>query len=170
MAVDGRTGTGAAPAGRGRDPFQVLFLCTGNSARSQMAEALLEREVARAGLTCEVESAGIDPKGVNPLTIRALAEAGIDWSGAESKSIAGFYGRPFDLVVTVCDRARQACPYFPGAKRQLHWDLEDPAEAIGTDEERLAAFRKTRDELTRLTGQLVVELGAADVGRGQPQQ
>jgi len=125
-------------------PIRVLFICTGNSARSQMAQALLQQA---GGDDFVVESAGTQPKGVNPYTIRVLAESGIDWSSASSKRLAPFVGQPWDYVITVCDRARQACPVFPGRPDTLHWGLEDPAEVEGTDDERLAAFRRTRVEL-----------------------
>jgi arsenate reductase len=132
------------------EPVRVIFVCTGNSARSQIAHALLERDGAGH---FAVSSAGTEPKGVNPYTIRVLAEIGIDWSSAQSKSLQQFLGQPFDYVITVCDRARQACPVFPGGGTTLHWDLEDPAEVVGTDDERLAAFRATRDELaSRVSG------------------
>jgi arsenate reductase len=126
------------------DPTRVLFICTGNSARSQMAEAILG---VAGGADFDVQSAGTEPKGVNPYTIRVLAEIGIDWSGAQSKSVTGFLGRQFDYVITVCDRARQSCPVFPGVHESLHWDLVDPAEVDGTDDEILAAFRRTRSDL-----------------------
>lgn len=126
-------------------PIRVLFVCTGNSARSQIGEALLER---LGGDDFQVESAGTDPKGVNPYATRVLAEFGIDWAAATSKPLEPFLGQPFDYVITVCDRARQACPVFPGSANSLHWGLEDPAEVEGTDEERLEAFRRTRTELT----------------------
>jgi len=129
---------------RAGHPLRVLFVCTGNSARSQMAEALLRR---LGGPTFEVFSAGTEPKGVNPLTVRVLSEAGIDISGARSKSTGAFLGQPFDYVVTVCDRAREACPYFPGAGRTLHWSFDDPAEATGADEQRLAVFRRVMGEI-----------------------
>jgi len=129
-------------------PIRVLFVCTGNSARSQIAEALL-RDFG--GSDFEVLSAGTEPKGVNPYTVRALAEIGIDWSAAKSKSVTDFIGRPFDYVITVCDRARQTCPVFPGDHDSLHWGLDDPAEVEGTDEQKLEAFRRTRTEVaTRL--------------------
>ena len=120
-------------------PISVLFVCTGNSARSVLAEALLRQ---RGGSAFEVHSAGTDPRGINPLTVRALAEAGIDASLARSKSVREFLDQPFDYVITVCDDARQACPVFPGAQVSLHWGHEDPAEAEGTEEERLAVFRR----------------------------
>jgi arsenate reductase len=124
---------------RPADPIRVLFVCTGNSARSLMAEALLRHH---GGDRFEVHSAGTEPKGVNPLTRRILAEAGIDASFARSKSVTEFLGQRFDYVVTVCDQARQSCPVFPGVHESLHWGYEDPAEATGTEEERLAVFRK----------------------------
>ena len=126
-------------------PIRVLFLCTGNSARSQIAQALLQQA---GGDDFEVESAGTEPKGVNPYTLRVLAESGIDWSGARSKSVTEFVDQHWDYVITVCDRARQACPMFPGQHDQLHWGLEDPAEVEGTDEQKLDAFRKTRMDIT----------------------
>ena len=121
-------------------PIRVLFVCTGNSARSQIAEALLGR---LGGDDFEVRSAGTEPGGVNPYTIRALADAGIDWSGARSKSVTEFMGQHWDCVITVCDRARQTCPIFPGEHESLHWGLDDPAAVEGTEEEKLAAFERT---------------------------
>lgn len=125
-------------------PIRVLFICTGNSARSQLAEAILGQ---MGGPDFEVRSAGTEPKGVNPYALRVLAELGIDWSKAHSKAVGEFIDQPWDHVITVCDRARQACPVFPGEHDALHWGLEDPAEVEGTDEEKLAAFRATRREL-----------------------
>lgn len=140
-------------------PIRVLFVCTGNSARSQLAEALLERF---GGADFDVESAGTDPKGVNPFTVQVLSRHGIDWSAATSKSVEGFLGQPFDYVITVCDRARQTCPVFPGQHDSLHWGLEDPAEVEGTDAEKLAAFERTAGELTgRLRPFIEVTLRAA---------
>jgi thioredoxin type arsenate reductase len=127
-------------------PIRVLFVCTGNSARSQLAEALLGR---LGGAAFEAHSAGTQPNGVNPHTVRVLAEAGIDWTTARSKSVDEFLGQPFDYVITVCDRARQACPVFPGGGTRLHWDLADPAEVVGTDAQKLSAFRRTRAQLER---------------------
>ena len=120
-------------------PIRVLFVCTGNSARSVMAEALLRH---RGGDDFEVHSAGTEPKGINPLTLRALSEIGIDASWARSKSVTEFLGQPFDYVVTVCDQARQSCPVFPGVHESLHWDNEDPAAALGTDDQRMTVFRQ----------------------------
>ena len=120
-------------------PIRVLFVCTGNSARSIMAEALLRHH---GGDRFEVNSAGTEPRGVNPLTLRVLEEAGIDARDARSKSVNEYLGETFDYVVTVCDEARQVCPVFPGVHESLHWGYEDPAEAQGTEEERLAVFKK----------------------------
>jgi arsenate reductase len=133
-------------------PIRVLFLCTGNSARSQIAQALLAHH---GGPEFEGQSAGTEPKGVNPFTIRVLAELGIDWSTARSKSLTEFLDQPWDYVITVCDRARQACPVFPGAHDTLHWDLADPAEVEGTDEDGLEAFRETRSALMTRLGPFV---------------
>jgi arsenate reductase len=125
-------------------PIRVIFVCVANSARSQMAEAILRRE---GGDRFEVVSAGVDSKGVNPLTIRALANVGIDISAARSKSVSEFVGQPFDYVITVCDPAREACPYFPGGRKTLHWSFDDPAEAKGTEAERLAVFERVMGEI-----------------------
>jgi len=119
-------------------PIRVLFVCTGNSARSIMAEALLRRH---GGDRFEVHSAGTHPKGINPLTLQVLREAGIDAAWARSKSVDEFLGQSFDYVITVCDQAREACPVFPGATGSLHWGYDDPAAATGTDEQRLDVFR-----------------------------
>jgi arsenate reductase len=104
-----------------------------------MAEALVRRY---GGPDFEVHSAGTEPKGINPLTLQVLADAGIDASWARSKSVNEYLGQPFDYVITVCDQARQSCPVFPGVHESLHWGYEDPAAVEGTDEERLAAFRR----------------------------
>jgi arsenate reductase (thioredoxin) len=121
-------------------PIRVLVVCTGNSARSLMAEALLRKH---GGTAFDVYSAGTEPKGINPLTERVLDEAGIDHSWARSKSVAEYLGKSFDYVITVCDQARQVCPVFPGVHEALHWGYEDPAAVEGTEAERLAAFRST---------------------------
>jgi arsenate reductase len=125
-------------------PIRVLFVCTHNSARSQIAEALLRRD---GGPDFEVHSAGTEVSRVNPYAIRVLEDAGIDWRDARSKSVTEFLGQPFDYVITVCDRAREACPVFPGATNRRHWGLDDPSEVEGTDQERLAAFERTRTEV-----------------------
>ncbi len=136
----------------------MLFLCTHNSSRSQMAEGLLR---ARGGARCEVFSAGTHPGKVHPLAIRAMAELGIDLSeaaGYRAKSLEEFVGQPpMDLVVTVCDEAAEACPFFPGARRQVHWGFPDPSQATGNEDERLAVFRAVRDGLARRIDALLAE-------------
>jgi len=122
----------------------VLFICTHNSARSQMAEGLLRH---LAGDRFEVESAGTEKTHVRPLAIEAMKEIGIDISGQASKTIESLGDRKFDYAITVCDNANEACPIFPGGTRRLHWSFEDPSAATGTDEERLAVFRRVRDEI-----------------------
>lgn len=122
----------------------VLFLCTHNSARSQMAEGLLR---ARFGDRYEVFSAGTEATAVKPLAVEAMAEVGIDISRHRSKSFDEYIDRAFDYVVTVCDTAREACPYFPATVEIVHRDFEDPSNTEGTEEEKLAAFRATRDEI-----------------------
>ncbi len=134
-------------------PIRVLFVCTGNSARSVMAEALLRHHGKDR---FEVHSAGTEPKGINPLTLRILAEAGIDASFARSKSVTEFLGQSFDYVVTVCDQARQSCPVFPGVHESLHWGYEDPAAAEGSEEERQAVFRKVFIQLAERVKQFAV--------------
>ena len=131
-------------------PIRVLFVCTHNSARSQIAEAILQRE---GGSDFEAHSAGSAATVVKPLTIQVLGELGIDWTGARSKTTEAFRGQRFDYVVTVCDQARETCPYFPGATHRMHWSIDDPSEVDGTDAERLAAFRATTREIaSRLDG------------------
>lgn len=124
---------------------RVLILCTGNSCRSQMAEGLWNH---LGDGEWQAVSAGSKPAGyVNQGAIAAMAELDIDISANESKSVAEFQDQPFDLVVTVCDSAREVCPVFPGAKQTLHWPFDDPYYAKGTDEEKLAEFRRVRDEI-----------------------
>ena len=123
---------------------RVLFLCVHNSARSQMAEGLLR---ARAGDSFDVHSAGNAATAVRPLAVRAMAELGIDIGGQRSKSVDEYAGQRFDYAITVCDDAKEACPYFPGAATQIHWRFDDPAAATGSEEERLAVFRRVRDEI-----------------------
>jgi arsenate reductase (thioredoxin) len=124
--------------------MKILILCTGNSARSQMAEGLL-RSLSKGAI--EVHSAGTRPSRLNPLAIEAMKELGIDISGQRSKSVEEFAGRRFDLVITVCDNARESCPVFPGAPERIHWSYSDPAAVEGTHEEKLQAFRAVRDDL-----------------------
>lgn len=124
---------------------KVLFLCTGNSARSQMAEALLRH---LAGNRFEVFSAGLEPKGVNPFAIKAINELDINMEGHSSKLIDVYIGKvDFDYLITVCSNADQNCPFFPGMGKRLHWPFEDPAAVEGTDEEKLAAFREIRNQI-----------------------
>src|SRR3954452_9382888 len=126
------------------DKKRVLILCTGNSARSQMAEGLLRHD---AGEQFDVESAGTKPGVVRPEAIAAMRELGIDISGHRSKHVDEFKGQHFDVVITVCDNAKESCPVFFGAAKRLHHSFEDPATAQGSEEERLALFRRVRDEL-----------------------
>ncbi|HVA17392.1 MAG TPA: arsenate reductase ArsC [Candidatus Dormibacteraeota bacterium] len=123
---------------------KVLFLCTGNSARSQMAEGYL-RSVADGRF--DVMSAGIEPKGLNPLAVAAMREIGIDIAGQRSKDVTEFLGTSVQYVVTVCSNAREKCPVFPATVKFVHWDLDDPAAVQGTEEEKLAAFRQTRNKI-----------------------
>jgi arsenate reductase len=118
-----------------------------------MAEALLRQH---GGDRFEVFSAGTEPKGINPLTVRVLADAGIDASWARSKSVTECAGQSFDYVVTVCDQARQSCPVFPGVHESLHWGYEDPAEAVGTEEERLVVFRRVFIQMAERVKQFAI--------------
>jgi arsenate reductase len=124
--------------------MRVLILCTANSARSQMAEGLLRHA---AGERVEVASAGTHPGTVRPEAIEVMAEIGIDIRSHRSKSVDAFAGEPFDLVLTVCDQARETCPVYPGHTTRLHYAFEDPAATGGDEASRLAAFRKVRDEI-----------------------
>jgi arsenate reductase len=126
------------------DRKRVLILCTGNSARSQMAEGLL-REMA--GDHVEVASAGVSPTQVRPEAIAAMREIGIDISGYRSKSVDEFVNQNFDYVITVCDNANEQCPVFPGQVKRIHWSFDDPAAARGEDDARLSVFRRVRDEI-----------------------
>ena len=158
-----------AAAGRARrkevsmSPIRVLFVCTHNSARSQIAEALLRRD---GGADFEAFSAGTEAAGVSPYAIRVLAEQGIDWSQARSKTIGEHLGERFDYVITVCDRARDTCPVFPGSENTLHWGLDDPSAVEGSDQEKLAAFRRTELEVSaRLRPFIEVALRASGRAR-----
>lgn len=126
------------------DKKRVLILCTGNSARSQMAEGLL-REIGSGRL--EVESAGVIASFVRPQAIEAMKEIGIDITNHRSKSVEEFVGQEFDFVITVCDNAKENCPVFPGRTKRIHWSFDDPAEATGDDAAKLAVFRRVRDEI-----------------------
>ncbi|HZS33460.1 MAG TPA: arsenate reductase ArsC [Methylomirabilota bacterium] len=125
---------------------RVLFLCTHNSARSQMAEGFLR---ALAGARFEVASAGTEATRVHPLAIRAMGEVGIDLGGHTSKTVDGLLDQPWDYVITVCDSANERCPIFPGRTTRLHWSFEDPSQATGSETERLEIFRRVRDEIAR---------------------
>jgi arsenate reductase len=123
---------------------RVLVLCTHNSARSQMAEGLLRALVPDR---FEVASAGTEATRVHPLAIRAMDEIGIDLRGHRSKTLDAFLDEPWDVVITVCDSANERCPIFPGRTQRLHWSFEDPSAASGSDDERLAVFRRVRDAI-----------------------
>jgi arsenate reductase (thioredoxin) len=131
---------------------RVLFLCTGNSARSQMAEGILRRV---AGERFEAFSAGVEPAGLNPLAVRVMGEIGIDISHRRSKHAREFLGESFPYVITVCDSANERCPVFPGVSERLHWGFEDPAAAMGTEEQRLAVFRGVRDAIRKRVEEFV---------------
>lgn len=126
------------------DKKRVLILCTGNSARSQMAEGLLRHD---GGAWFEVESAGVEPSHVRPQAIEAMKEIGIAISGHRSKSVDEFAGQDFDYVITVCDNANERCPVFPGQTKRIHWSFDDPAAAKGDEAAQLAVFRRVRDEI-----------------------
>jgi len=125
---------------------RVLILCTGNSARSQMAEGLLRRI---AGDRYEVFSAGVAPSHVRPEAIEVMSELGIDLSSHRSKSVDEIAGQRFDYVITVCDNAAENCPVFPGSTKRIHWSFDDPAGVTGSEEDRVAAFRHSRDEIRK---------------------
>jgi arsenate reductase len=138
------------------NPLHVLILCTHNSARSQMAEGLLR---SLDGPSIEVASAGTEATSVRPEAIAVMREIGIDISGHESKTLDRFLNEPFDEVITVCDDANEACPFFPGARHRRHWSIDDPSRVTGSNDERLAAFRRARDELKqRIENELLPDL------------
>ncbi|MGC9318118.1 MAG: arsenate reductase ArsC [Armatimonadota bacterium] len=144
---------------------KVLFLCTGNSCRSQMGEGFL-REMG--GGRFEVHSAGTEVADeIHPLAVRAMAEVGIDISDQFPKSLDRYDDDHFDLLITVCDQARQACPMFLGADQQVHWSLQDPAEATGTEKEWMAVFREVRDQIRGRVEHLI-ETGEALNDEGEP--
>lgn len=136
---------------------RVLFLCTGNSCRSQMAEGFLRH---LAGDRFEAVSAGTDPVGLNPGAVQVMAEVGIDISHQRSKGVREFLGRPFIFLITVCDQANERCPIFPGVVNRLHWSFDDPASAEGTEAERLAVLRRVRDEIAQSVRRFVAEVAA----------
>jgi len=128
------------------EPIRVLFLCTGNSARSQMAEGLL-RHLGSGRF--EAFSAGTEPRPLHPLAVQAMKELGIDISKQNSKSLSVFLDQPFDFIITVCDRARDNCPTLPGGSERIHWGFDDPAEAQGNEIERMLVFREVRNEIEK---------------------
>jgi arsenate reductase len=134
----------------------VLFLCTGNSWRSQMAEGWLRH---LAGDRFHVASAGTHPVGLNPYAVTVMGEAGVDISTQVSERVDAYVDQPFHYVITVCDRAQETCPVFPGAENMLHWNCDDPAYAMGTYEQKLLVFRKTRDEIADRIRQFLAQRG-----------
>jgi arsenate reductase (thioredoxin) len=147
------------------DKAPVLFDCTHNSARSQKAEGLLRH---LAGDRFEAFSAGTEVSSVRPEAIKVMAELGIDISAQHSKSVDEFGGQQFAWVITVCDRAREACPYFPGAEQTAHWDFDDPSEAQGTDDERLLTFRRVRDEIRDRLRMFILAASRSDLPAHDP--
>jgi len=136
---------------------RVLFICTGNSARSQMAEALLRHY---GGDSFEAHSAGLEPKSIHPLTHRVMEEVGLDVSSQRSKSVTEYLGKMhFGYVITVCSDAEQRCPLFPGVGQRLHWGVEDPAAFVGPEDASLCKFRQVRDELDSRIRAWLEELG-----------
>lgn len=134
------------------DTSRIIIICTGNSCRSQMAEGFFRAQLIRRGLkaaAAAVRSAGIETHGVNPKAIAVMAEAGIDISSQTSDDLGKYLEYQFDYVITVCDNAEKRCPIFPGDGRHLHWPFEDPAQAVGSDDEIMAGFRKVRDAIER---------------------
>jgi len=143
----------AAPAGGCR----VLFLCTGNSARSPIAEALLRQQAGRV----EVPSAGSHPKPLHPNTVRVLRTYGIELAARPPQHVSGYEGQRFDYVITLCDRVREACPEFPGHAEQVHWSIPDPAASGGTGQDTYPAFERMAAELETRIGFLLATIGAA---------
>jgi arsenate reductase len=135
---------------------KVLFLCTGNSARSQMAEGMLRHLAADK---FNVASAGTKPAGLNPLAVEAMREIGIDISNHQSKDVAQLLGTKFSWVITVCNNAKETCPIFPFTFRSLHWNLDDPAAAEGSHEEKLAVFRRIRNEIEANIHEFLKQVG-----------
>jgi arsenate reductase len=140
------------------DRKRVLILCTGNSARSQMAEGLLRHD---GGARFEVESAGVSPTAVRAEAVAAMRELGMDISHQRSKSVTEFADQSFDYVITVCDNAREQCPVFPARTRRVHWSFDDPAAVAGDEPARLSAFRRVRDEIRERLGEFISAESAA---------
>ncbi len=136
---------------------KVLFLCTGNSCRSQMSEGWLRR---LAGDQFDVVSAGTHPVGLNPYAVAAMQEVGIDISNHVSERVDPYLGQEFDYVITVCDRAQENCPTFPGASKLLNWSFEDPAKATGSYEQQMIVFKNIRDEIEEQIRRFITEIGS----------
>ncbi|MGH8007350.1 MAG: arsenate reductase ArsC [Candidatus Binatia bacterium] len=141
-------------------PLRVLFLCTHNSARSQMAEGYLR---ATAGARFEIASAGTEATRVHPLALRVMQEVGVDLSGHTSKTVKPFLGDIWHYVITVCDSANEHCPIFPFPAQRLHWSFADPSQATGTEEEQLRTFRRVRDEIINRIHAWLVEQGPTNL-------
>ena len=157
---DGRSCSASQRTGEGQDmadPIKVLFVCTGNSARSQMAEGFAQH---LGGGRIEAHSAGMEPSRLNPFAVRAMQEKGIDISGQTSKAFDETLARGMDVVVTVCGNADERCPVLPPEVRRLHWPLEDPAKLRGTEGEIIAKFREIRDQIEVQVSALVRDLAA----------
>ena len=142
----------------------ILVVCTGNSARSQMAEGFLRHHL---GDRYEIRSAGTNPSTVRPEAIAVMREAGVDISGHRSKSVDEFLSQEFRYVITVCDSARESCPIFPGNTERIHWSFEDPAAAQGPEEERTAVFRRIRDQIDARIRGFQERLAAQDQETGK---
>ncbi len=136
----------------GRKKFSVLFLCSANSCRSQIAEGILRHF---GGNRFEAVSAGTHPTELNAIAVKVMEEIGIDISGQRSKSVEAMLSQEFDYVITVCDKAREFCPIFPGSTTSLHWDIEDPAAITGSPKEKKEAFSRVRDRLKALILQFI---------------
>jgi protein-tyrosine-phosphatase/DNA-binding transcriptional ArsR family regulator len=146
------------PAGRGQGPCRTLFLCTGNSARSQAAEALAR---SRSGGRVQAFSAGSHPKPLHPNAVKVMAERGVDLAGQRPKRLSVLARRRFDYVITLCDRVREVCPEFPGHPGYLHWSIPDPAAAGGSDQDTYPAFEQMAAELETRIGFWLAAIGAA---------
>ncbi len=149
---------GVASGGDAATPIRVIFICTHNSARSIMAEALLRQ---KGGARFDVHSAGTEADEVRPLTLRVLTDAGLPTDGLRSKSVDELTDRRFDYVITVCDSARQQCPTFPGEGRRLHWDHDDPSATEGPEVERLVVFRRVFSAIGRNVDRFMANTGTA---------
>jgi len=143
-------------------PVRVLFLCTGNSARSIIAEAMLRH---LGGNSFDVRSAGVEPKGIHPMTLRVLADAGIDATELRSEHVDAYAGERFDHLITLCDDAAERCPVFPGETRRIHWSLPDPAATSGDETARRDAFERTRETLRTLISEFIHGVARSDAGR-----